>query len=74
MRIWTEAAKQAQREAIKRWKPWSKSTGPRSEKGKTRSSYNARKPDRPSIKGLRTLNKALTAQSRTLKAIKAYAF
>ena len=58
MRIWTEAAKQAQREAIKRWKPWSKSTGPRTETGKTRSSHNARKADRPSIKGLNTLNKS----------------
>lgn len=71
MRIWTEAAKAAQREAIKRWQPWAKSTGPRTQAGKTRSSSNARKSDRPSIKGIRTLSAALTAQSRGLRALKA---
>lgn len=72
MRIWTEAAKQAQREAIKLWKPWAKSTGPRTPAGKTRSAHNARKHDRSSIKGLRMINAALSAQTRSRKAAEAY--
>ena len=40
---WTPERRQRQREAIKRWKPWEKSTGPRTEAGKLRSSRNAAK-------------------------------
>jgi hypothetical protein len=73
MRIWTEAAKAAQREAIKRWKPWAKSTGPKTAEGKQRASVNARKAGQVSIKSIRTLRAALQAQSRGLKAAKACA-
>ena len=45
MRVWTEAAKAAQRAAIQRWKPWAKSTGPRTKAGKARSAANACKGD-----------------------------
>lgn len=40
-RKWTEEEKQKQAEAIKRWKPWEKSTGPRTENGKEESRMNA---------------------------------
>lgn len=40
-RTWTEAQKQRQRELIQTWKPWTKSTGPRSDAGKQISSRNA---------------------------------
>lgn len=72
MRIWTEAAKAAQREAIKRWQPWAKSTGPKTEAGKQRSAVNARKSERSSIQSLRILRAALTAQSRCRRAAHSY--
>lgn len=73
MRIWTEAAKAAQREAIKRWQPWAKSTGPKTAEGRRRASLNARKVGHQSIKSIRTLRAALQAQSRGLRAAKAVA-
>ncbi|MCB1530968.1 MAG: hypothetical protein H6853_04575 [Rhodospirillales bacterium] len=47
---WTEERKRKQAEAIRRWKPWEKSTGPKSEAGKARVSLNAWKH------GMRTRN------------------
>lgn len=38
---WKPEHKQRQREAIARWKPWEKSTGPRTPEGKAASSQNA---------------------------------
>lgn len=38
---WTPERRQRQREAIQRWRPWSKSTGPTSPKGKAAVSRNA---------------------------------
>jgi hypothetical protein len=40
-RTWTPEQRQRQREAIQRWKPWSKSTGPRSPEGKAAAARNA---------------------------------
>ena len=40
---WTEERRRRQAEAIQQWKPWKKSTGPRTEEGKARSSRNAYK-------------------------------
>lgn len=39
---WTEERRKKQAEAIRRWKPWEKSTGPRTEAGKSRCKMNAR--------------------------------
>ena len=39
-RTWTPAQKEIQRKKISAWKPWSKSTGPRSDAGKARSAKN----------------------------------
>lgn len=38
---WTEARRAKQSEAIKRWKPWERSTGPQTAAGKSRSAQNA---------------------------------
>ena len=40
-RVWTPEARQQQREAIRRWKPWEQSTGPKSVAGKKVVSRNA---------------------------------
>ena len=40
-RTWTLEQRQQQSQAIKRWKPWSKSTGPKSPKGKAAVARNA---------------------------------
>ena len=38
---WTEERRERQRQAIQCWRPWDKSTGPRTKEGKERSSRNA---------------------------------
>jgi hypothetical protein len=38
---WTEAARAKQATLIASWKPWSASTGPRTDEGKAKSSRNA---------------------------------
>jgi hypothetical protein len=40
-RTWTLEQRQRQSEVIKRWKPWEKSTGPKSPEGKRAVSQNA---------------------------------
>ena len=40
-RIWTPEQRQRQAEAIRRWKPWEQSTGPKSPEGKAKVSGNA---------------------------------
>lgn len=35
-RTWTPEQRQRQAEAIRRWRPWEKSTGPRTDEGKQR--------------------------------------
>jgi hypothetical protein len=41
MAKWTEERRKKQAEAIKRWKPWEKSTGPKTKDGKARIRLNA---------------------------------
>lgn len=54
-------------ELIKRWKPWEKSTGPKSAAGKARAARNADKGGtRPMLRELRA---ALRAQAKTLQEI-----
>lgn len=38
---WTPERRAKQAEAIRRWKPWKRSTGPKSEEGKAAASRNA---------------------------------
>ena len=40
---WTAERRAKHGEATKRWKPWERSTGPKSDEGKAASSQNARK-------------------------------
>lgn len=46
MRTWTTEERQAQAEAIRRWKPWVDSTGPKTEEGKAHCRMNAHKHGR----------------------------
>ena len=53
---WTPERRARQAELIKTWQPWSKSTGPVTAKGKTKSSMNAyRGGFRPVLRGLSAL-------------------
>jgi len=57
---WTEARRKRQAAAIRRWRPWERSTGPRTQRGKTRVSRNAyrggqRQKDRALVRVLNAL-------------------
>ena len=54
--------------AIRRWKPWEKSTGPRTAGGKARSAQNAAKPLNP----IKAMDRALRMSSRQLTDINRY--
>jgi hypothetical protein len=41
MRKWTREERDKQSELIRGWKPWARSTGPKTSQGKTASSKNA---------------------------------
>jgi len=55
---WTQERKAKQRTAIYRWRPWDKSTGPKTSAGKARVSMNAWKHGAKS-KGAQLLRKLL---------------
>ena len=64
---WTGERKQKQRELIQNWKPWEKSTGARTPKGKARSSRNAYKTGVSEAKELiRQLNQLLKEEKRLI--------
>ncbi len=54
--------------AIRCWKPWEKSTGPRTAAGKARAAQNAAKAPNP----LKAMDRALSAQARYVTDIKRY--
>ena len=61
---WTQERRTRQAQAIRRWKPWTRSTGPRSPEGKARTARNGYKGGvRPM---LRELARALRDQRREL--------
>jgi hypothetical protein len=41
-KTWTKEQREKQRQNIKKWKPWKKSTGPKTLQGKFKSSQNAK--------------------------------
>jgi hypothetical protein len=59
---WTQERKARQASLIQRWKPWERSTGPRTTEGKTRISRNAYKGSPRSM--LRALSQLLKDQER----------
>lgn len=69
---WTPARQDAQRDAIRRWRPWQKSTGPKTANGKAVSAGNALKHGthtqaaRAERRALRKLLAALEKQYRPI--------
>ena len=61
---WTEGRRERQSEAIRRWQPWEKSTGPRTAKGKAKASQNAFRGGVRLL--LRSLGKLLRRQQKSL--------
>lgn len=59
---WTPERRARQAEAIRRWKPWEQSTGPRTSEGKARAKMNAYRGGH--WRRLRELSKALNALLR----------
>lgn len=64
---WTLERKKRQAKLIKNWRPWEKSTGPRTEKGKQASAMRGYKGG--TRKMLRELGKALREQQGELEKI-----
>ena len=64
MNGWTPERRRSQAEAIRRWRPWEKSTGPRSAAGKAKVARNAFKGDTRGM--LRALGRALRAQREAI--------
>lgn len=42
---WTPERRERQGQAVRCWRPWESSTGPRTKEGKARSAQNAKRPD-----------------------------
>ena len=61
---WTPERRARQAELIRKWRPWEKSTGPKTEAGKTAVSQNAYKGG--TWRMLRELSRALREQNRRL--------
>ena len=52
-RPWSDEQRREQAEAVRRWQPWDKSTGPKTARGKARSCRNAYKGGvRPAMRRL----------------------
>ncbi len=61
---WTPERRAKQAEAIRKWRPWERSTGPKTSAGKARVSRNGdRGGQRPLMrKAIKTLNQAMREQ------------
>ncbi len=70
--VWTEERRQRQREAIRRWKPWAGSTGPRTLPGKMRSCMNALRHGRRGAQ-VRRFDALIRHQQLFLKLVQAQA-
>ena len=70
---WSPERRQRQSQAIKEWKPWSKSTGPKSAAGKAQVSHNAYKgAHRIKLQDLkRAINEEIRRARNQLKRISA---
>lgn len=65
---WSPARRASHAAAMRRWKPWAKSTGPRTASGKAKSAQNAYKHGAYSLEH-RLVRQALRAHSRSLRLI-----
>ncbi len=64
---WTEERRKRQSEAIRRWKPWQQSTGPKTSEGKAAASQNAYKGGvRPFLRELARVLREQESQLREL--------
>lgn len=59
---WTPERRARQAEAIRRWKPWERSTGPRTQEGKARSQRNGSQPGTRAL--LREVSRLLRQQEQ----------
>lgn len=68
---WSPERRARQAELIQQWRPWEKSTGPRTAEGKARTARNGFKGgDRPKLRALsRELNEALREQREQLRRV-----
>jgi len=64
---WTPERRQRQAEMIRQWRPWEKSTGPKTVEGKAKVSRNAYKGGTWRL--LRVLAKVLKEQDRMLEKV-----
>jgi hypothetical protein len=64
---WTKERRQRQAEMIRKWKPWLKSTGPKTGEGKAKVSRNAYKGGTCPL--LRILARVLKEQYRMLEKV-----
>ena len=71
MTAWTAERRQKHAEAIRRWKPWEKSTGPRTAAGKARAAQNAYKHGRRALSH-KLMNQSLAAQRDFLHLVGFY--
>jgi hypothetical protein len=69
---WTEERRRKQSETIMRWKPWEKSTGPKTEAGKKEVALNALK-DGHYAKNVRELRLAFRLNAAFLKHFEYFA-
>lgn len=63
---WTAERRERQAQAIKRWQPWTRSTGPRSDAGKAKAARNSYKGGQRVQ--LRTIARELREMARLMKA------
>ena len=68
---WTPERRAKQAEAIRKWKPWEQSTGPRTEAGKLKSCHNAYKGGewKKAREFFKAMNKLLREQRNLLEDI-----
>ncbi|WP_035417896.1 hypothetical protein [Ferrovum myxofaciens] len=68
-RVWTDEQKARQAAMIRAWRPWERSTGPVTEKGKAESSKNRQKALDAARQEIESARKALAQAERNLERL-----